>query len=184
MDAIVVGIGTALADDPELTARPPGPRAPVRIVLDSLARLASGESSGPLRQRGSRLVAVCGQAPPDRREGLRQAGCEILEFANETKIPIRPLLDQLVGGGLTNLLLEGGGRVLGAFFDAGKWTRWMSIWRRSWKAVPPCMFRLPEPAWPKWPMRCGLIVLSSACWIRMSRIQGILPRPWRKPRDG
>src|SRR5207302_1260078 len=39
MDAIVIGIGTVEADDPLLTARPPGPRRPVRIVLDSAARL-------------------------------------------------------------------------------------------------------------------------------------------------
>src|SRR5205823_3601677 len=53
MDAILVGIGTALADDPVLTARPPGPRTPTRIILDSQGRL-------PL---ASRLVQTARETP-------------------------------------------------------------------------------------------------------------------------
>src|SRR5437660_12113746 len=53
MDAIVIGIGTALADDPLLTARPPGPRTATRVILDSQARL-------PLT---SQLVRTAGQIP-------------------------------------------------------------------------------------------------------------------------
>ena len=73
MDAILVGIGTALADDPQLTARPPGPRQPARIVLDGAARL-------PVRSRLARTardvpvwVAVTGQAPADRLASLAGA---------------------------------------------------------------------------------------------------------------
>ena len=119
MDGIVVGIGTALADDPELTARPPGPRRPVRIVLDSAARLP--RTSRLVHSSGETpvWVAVNQRAPIDRCDALRSLGCEILEFPGEGAIPIEPLLDELGRRGLTNLLVEGGGHVLGAFFDGG-----------------------------------------------------------------
>src|SRR3954463_10073202 len=66
LDAVLVGIGTALADDPRLTARGPGQRDPVRIVVDPLGRLPPG--SRLLRQRSAAetTVAVTLAAPPER----------------------------------------------------------------------------------------------------------------------
>jgi diaminohydroxyphosphoribosylaminopyrimidine deaminase/5-amino-6-(5-phosphoribosylamino)uracil reductase len=119
MDAIVVGVGTALADDPELTARPAGPRRAVRIVLDGAARL-------PLESRLARSarevpvwVAVTDRAPAARRAALGALGCEVVAFEGDGRVPVLPLLDELGGRGLTNVLVEGGGLVLGAFLDAG-----------------------------------------------------------------
>jgi diaminohydroxyphosphoribosylaminopyrimidine deaminase/5-amino-6-(5-phosphoribosylamino)uracil reductase len=120
MDGIVVGIGTALCDDPRLTARPPGPRQAVRIVLDSAARLPG--DSQLVRTVGERpvWVAVTERAPAARRLALAEAGCEILCFPGEGPVPIVLLLEELGQRGLTNLLVEGGGLTLGAFLDAGQ----------------------------------------------------------------
>ncbi len=120
MDAILVGIGTVLADDPELTARPRGPRTAVRVVLDSSARL-------PLESRLVRsareipvCVAVSGRAPLDRRALLADAGCDVIVLESGEGVPIDSLLEILGRRGMTNVLVEGGGRVLGSFFDAGQ----------------------------------------------------------------
>ncbi|WZP01050.1 bifunctional diaminohydroxyphosphoribosylaminopyrimidine deaminase/5-amino-6-(5-phosphoribosylamino)uracil reductase RibD [Isosphaeraceae bacterium EP7] len=120
VDAIVIGIGTALADDPELTARPPGPRTPARVVLDSQAllpptgRLARSAREIPV------IVGVTDRAPSDRRSSLIDAGCEVIEFGGMGSVPILALLKTLGDRGMTNLLVEGGGRVIGSFFDAGQ----------------------------------------------------------------
>jgi diaminohydroxyphosphoribosylaminopyrimidine deaminase / 5-amino-6-(5-phosphoribosylamino)uracil reductase len=118
MDAIVVGIGTALADDPLLTARPPGPRIARRIILDSHARL-------PLQ---SQLVRTAREAPVlvvtvednAKSAALRAAGCEVLTVAKQEGRPaVAKLLEVLGSRQLTNVLVEGGAEVLGSFFDAG-----------------------------------------------------------------
>jgi diaminohydroxyphosphoribosylaminopyrimidine deaminase/5-amino-6-(5-phosphoribosylamino)uracil reductase len=120
MDAIAAGIGTALADDPELTARPPGPRTAIRLVLDGAARLPI---EGRLARTAREIpvwVAVTDRAPTDRRRALEGVGCEILAFPGEGAVPILGLLEELGRRGLTNLLVEGGGTVLGSFLDAGQ----------------------------------------------------------------
>ncbi len=120
VDAILVGIGTALADDPQLTARPAGPRIASRIVLDSNARLPT---QGRLAQSAREIpviVAVSESAPAERREALAALGCEILVYPGTGSVPIRALLDELGRRRMTNLMVEGGGRVLGAFLDAGE----------------------------------------------------------------
>ena len=120
MDAIAVGIGTALADDPLLTARPPGPRIALRVVLDSAARLPL---DGQLARTAHGIpvwVAVTSRAPRERREALTTLGCDVLEFAGDGPVPVVSLLEVLGRRGVTNLLVEGGGQVLGAFFDAGQ----------------------------------------------------------------
>ncbi|WP_074311234.1 bifunctional diaminohydroxyphosphoribosylaminopyrimidine deaminase/5-amino-6-(5-phosphoribosylamino)uracil reductase RibD [Singulisphaera sp. GP187] len=120
MDAIVVGIGTALADDPELTARPPGPRVPARVVLDGAGRLPTTSRLTRTAREVPVLVALTERATPERREALAALGCEVILFPGEGPVPILPLLDELGRRGMTNLLVEGGGRILGAFLDAGQ----------------------------------------------------------------
>jgi diaminohydroxyphosphoribosylaminopyrimidine deaminase/5-amino-6-(5-phosphoribosylamino)uracil reductase len=118
VDAILVGVGTALADDPELTPRPPGPRQPVRVVLDSAARLPTSSRLVRSAKAVPVLVAVTERAADDRRQALAELGCEILPFPGTGPVPVIPLLAELGRRAMTNVLVEGGGRVVGTFLDA------------------------------------------------------------------
>ena len=120
MDGILVGIGTVLADDPELTARPPGPRQPSRIVLDSAARLPFDSRLARTADGPPVWVAATSAASTHRVSMLVDRGVEVLVMPGEGLVPIPDLLDELGCRGLSNLLVEGGGRVLGAFVDAGE----------------------------------------------------------------
>ncbi len=120
MDAIAAGIGTVLADDPRLTARPAGPRVAARVILDGAARLPTGGQLARSAREVPVLVAVTDRAPPDRRRALEALGCEVLPFPGGGPVPVVALLEELGRRGMTNLLVEGGGTVLGAFLDAGQ----------------------------------------------------------------
>jgi diaminohydroxyphosphoribosylaminopyrimidine deaminase/5-amino-6-(5-phosphoribosylamino)uracil reductase len=122
MDGILVGIGTAIADDPELTSRPPGPRAPVRIVLDGRARLPLEGKLVRTAREIPVLVAASESAPEERVRALEGVGVEVLRLPADGAggIAVGALLDELGRRGMTNLLVEGGGRALGAFADAGE----------------------------------------------------------------
>jgi diaminohydroxyphosphoribosylaminopyrimidine deaminase/5-amino-6-(5-phosphoribosylamino)uracil reductase len=121
-DAVAVGIGTVLSDDPRLTARVDDvPRQPRRIVFDSEARL-------PLRSqlvRGAReaplTVVVSRAAPRLATDALEAAGAEVIVAtgANEPA-RVRSALAQLGATGVTSILLEGGPHLAGAFLDAGE----------------------------------------------------------------
>lgn len=120
MDAIVVGIGTVLADDPQLTARPAGPRLPVRVVLDSEARLPLDSRLATTAREVPVRVAVTERAPADRRAALASLGCDVAVFPSvDGRVSVAALLDDLGRQGATNLLVEGGSVVLGGFFAAG-----------------------------------------------------------------
>ena len=120
VDAIVVGIGTALADDPRLTARPPGPRTAVRIVLDSRCRLPAESVLAKTAREAPTLIAATAEAPPERIAALQDLGCEVLTPpAVHGHTDLRALLTELGRRRFTNLLVEGGGGALGAFLDAG-----------------------------------------------------------------
>jgi diaminohydroxyphosphoribosylaminopyrimidine deaminase/5-amino-6-(5-phosphoribosylamino)uracil reductase len=120
VDAILVGIGTALADDPLLTARPPGPRTLLRIVLDSTARLPPASQLVRTAREHPVLVAVGPEARRNAIGLLEKAGCEVWQFpAAGPAERLADLLAELGRRQLTNLLVEGGPTVLGGFFDAG-----------------------------------------------------------------
>jgi diaminohydroxyphosphoribosylaminopyrimidine deaminase/5-amino-6-(5-phosphoribosylamino)uracil reductase len=115
-DAILVGIGTALADDPLLTARPPGPRTPLRVVLDGTARLPLTSRLVESARETPLLVAVGPQASAERIAALAQAGCEVWRAdLSDRDTRLGALLAELGRRRLTNLLVEGGPGVLGAF---------------------------------------------------------------------
>lgn len=120
VDAILVGSSTVVVDDPQLTARPGGreaARQPLRVVLDSrgrtppMARVLSGPAAT--------LVATLEGAPEPWRASLRAAGAEVLALPAEGgRVALRPLLEELGRRDVLSLLVEGGGVVLGSFFDA------------------------------------------------------------------
>ena len=122
-DAILVGVNTALTDDPYLTARDddgtPLERQPLRVVLDSVCH--TPVKSVMFNQPGSTLIATTQAAPDERILALEQAGAEVavLPSGEDRRVDLRALLSHLGSRGVVNLLVEGGGSVHGAFFDMG-----------------------------------------------------------------
>jgi diaminohydroxyphosphoribosylaminopyrimidine deaminase / 5-amino-6-(5-phosphoribosylamino)uracil reductase len=120
-DAVLTGIGTVLADDPQLTCRLPGmaDRSPVRIVLDSKARL-------PLRSRlvaSARVVPLwvvaCVGTPLDRLRALESAGAEVFQIgAREGRIDLGEAVKFLGRRGITRLMVEAGPTLAAAFLNA------------------------------------------------------------------
>ena len=120
-DAILVGVGTVLADDPLLTCRLASVGAefqPLRVVLDNSARTPANAKMLACSTPGKTLIVVSERAPADRVECLRQAGAEVLTLSCSKGISLSDLLDELGRRGILNLLVEGGGTVLGSFFDS------------------------------------------------------------------
>ena len=121
-DAILVGIGTVLADDPQLTCRLPGleQRSPIRIVLDGQLRLPP--TSMLVRSVGSVPVWVAARADADagRRDALTGAGCRILATETDCGATALPeLLEDLAAQGLSTLMVEGGAAVATSMLDEG-----------------------------------------------------------------
>jgi diaminohydroxyphosphoribosylaminopyrimidine deaminase/5-amino-6-(5-phosphoribosylamino)uracil reductase len=118
VDAIVVGSGTAQIDDPLLTARPPGPRTAARIVIDSRCTLS--ETSQLIRTAAEApVIVVAGRnsAAADRQR-LGDGGVEVILCDADTHTDrLGQLLDELGRRRMTNVLVEGGSRLLGLFFD-------------------------------------------------------------------
>ncbi len=124
VDAVIVGIGTVLADDPMLTCRHVRPRRiAARLVVDSRLRT-------PLR---SKLVQTAREVPTviattraarqeqgGRVARLERAGCEIIALRSRAgRVDLHALLEAAGQREWTNVMVEGGGRLLGGFFDAG-----------------------------------------------------------------
>ena len=113
--------GTLIADDPLLTARPPGPRTATRIVLSAKAdalpesgRLLDSIADAP-------VLVLTTQESVQSFAGWAARGVEILGFPpTSTGVDVKAALTELGRRGMTNVLLEGGGGVLGSFLDAGE----------------------------------------------------------------
>jgi diaminohydroxyphosphoribosylaminopyrimidine deaminase/5-amino-6-(5-phosphoribosylamino)uracil reductase len=122
-DAILVGAGTAAADDPELTCRLPGLAAysPLRIVLDSRARL-SPTSRLARTARSTPVWLLCTAAAPKAAcETLRDCGVEVIETATgpDGYVDVAVAARELGERGLTRVLVEGGGGVAASLLKAG-----------------------------------------------------------------
>jgi diaminohydroxyphosphoribosylaminopyrimidine deaminase / 5-amino-6-(5-phosphoribosylamino)uracil reductase len=116
-DAILVGVGTAIADDPELTCRLPGleHRSPVRIVLDRRLDLPlDGKLVRTAREVPVMAVTAPGAETGDRQHALQAAGVEVVEAAS-----LEALLKLLAQRGMSSLLVEGGAKVAAQFLENG-----------------------------------------------------------------
>jgi diaminohydroxyphosphoribosylaminopyrimidine deaminase/5-amino-6-(5-phosphoribosylamino)uracil reductase len=122
-DAIMVGINTVLADDPQLTVRDQDgrslPRQPVRVVLDSHCR--TPVSARMLREPGTTLIFTSAGASPAGMKSLRAAGAAVIPSPStgDGLVDPVPVMAELGRRDVTSLLVEGGGTVLGSLFDAG-----------------------------------------------------------------
>ncbi|HEY7138766.1 MAG TPA: bifunctional diaminohydroxyphosphoribosylaminopyrimidine deaminase/5-amino-6-(5-phosphoribosylamino)uracil reductase RibD [Methylomirabilota bacterium] len=121
-DAVLVGIGTVLADDPRLTVRHPGlpPKEPLRVVVDSRLRIPGNaevlRSGDPARA----LVACVAPAPSGPATALRARGVRVLELPGDAgRVDLRALLQALRALDVIAVLVEGGGELGGALAEAG-----------------------------------------------------------------
>jgi len=130
VDAVVVGIGTVLADDPLLTARPAGPttranrapRQPLRVVVDSAARTpTAARVLAPVGNSRPPLIAVTSDAPASRVRALEAAGAEVLRLppGTDDRVDLQALASALGRRGIVHVLLEGGPTLSAAALAAG-----------------------------------------------------------------
>jgi diaminohydroxyphosphoribosylaminopyrimidine deaminase/5-amino-6-(5-phosphoribosylamino)uracil reductase len=121
-DAVAVGIGTALADDPQLTARVEGAvRQPRRVVFDALGRLPASSKLVRDARQVPLSVVVSRAAPRTATDALETHGADVIVATGENE-PARVVsaLEQLGQAGVGSILLEGGPHLAGAFLDAGE----------------------------------------------------------------
>jgi diaminohydroxyphosphoribosylaminopyrimidine deaminase/5-amino-6-(5-phosphoribosylamino)uracil reductase len=120
-DAIMVGVGTVLIDNPTLTCRGVRGRDPVRVVVDSRLRTppdaavvtAAAESDAPT------LIVATERAPRTRERALVDRGAQVVRVSSEKRVPVSDLLRELRRREVASVLLEGGPTLAGAFWTAG-----------------------------------------------------------------
>ncbi|MHB9028538.1 MAG: bifunctional diaminohydroxyphosphoribosylaminopyrimidine deaminase/5-amino-6-(5-phosphoribosylamino)uracil reductase RibD [Candidatus Latescibacterota bacterium] len=105
-DAVMVGSGTVLADDPQLTVRDAGGRNPLRVVLDSRLRVPAGAR---VFSDNRVIVATAASADPDKTAELERRGVEVWRIGSEGRIPLSETLARLGSRQITSILCEGGG---------------------------------------------------------------------------
>ena len=124
-DAICVGIGTVLADNPSLTVRDrTAARRPLRVVVDSLARTPLG--ARVLDGAAPTLVVVTDLAPGEGVQRLQEAGAEVMAVAADGGwVSLAEMLGCLAARGVVSLLMEGGATLAGSFAGGGLIDRYL-----------------------------------------------------------
>jgi diaminohydroxyphosphoribosylaminopyrimidine deaminase/5-amino-6-(5-phosphoribosylamino)uracil reductase len=121
-DAVAVGIGTALADDPLLTARiEDAGSQPARVVFDSAARLPLDSALVSSIDEAPLIIVCAPEAASARRDGLERAGAEVIVAPGRSEAArLETALAELARHEIQDLLVEGGPTLAGALFDAGE----------------------------------------------------------------
>ncbi|MBM3998591.1 MAG: bifunctional diaminohydroxyphosphoribosylaminopyrimidine deaminase/5-amino-6-(5-phosphoribosylamino)uracil reductase RibD [Planctomycetes bacterium] len=181
VDAVLVGIGTAERDDPLLTARPPGPRVATRVILDSQGRLPLDSRLVRSARETPVLVAVSESADPRAVDRLGDAGCEVWAGPADRAARLDRLLGELARRGMTNVLVEGGGHVIGSLRDADRIDEVHLFLAPRWiggsLAVSPVAGRGPDSlADAAWIDRLALEVLDDDLYVR-GRVRRERPSP-------
>ena len=117
MDVIMIGIGTVMCDDPELTCRIASPRKPMRLILDSEARIPLESTLVKTVDIAALTVATTRRAPEEKLSALEKAGCRIMiTDESDGRVDLAQVLENLAAEKVTNVLLEGGPTVFAAAF--------------------------------------------------------------------
>jgi diaminohydroxyphosphoribosylaminopyrimidine deaminase/5-amino-6-(5-phosphoribosylamino)uracil reductase len=113
-DAIMVGIETVLADDPELTVRLVKGRSPTRVILDSKLRIPLEANVLRTPQAATTIIATTSHADKKRLASLREAGIEVLLTPEDEtgEVDLKHLLKIIARKGISSVLVEGGARVI------------------------------------------------------------------------
>jgi riboflavin-specific deaminase-like protein len=117
-DAVLVGVGTVVTDDPQLTVRMVAGASPVRVVLDSTLR--TPPTARVLDDDATTIIFATDQASPERREELRSRQVAVRTVpAGSSGVDLESVLKDLRVDGVRSLLVEGGARVITAMLAAG-----------------------------------------------------------------
>ena len=109
-DAILVGVGTVLKDNPSLTTRLVEGKNPVRIIVDSNARTPPG--STVVTDKSARtIIAVTSNAPSEKISALKNLGVEIIFAGDGERVDLKILMSELARREITSVLVEGGGTI-------------------------------------------------------------------------
>ena len=165
-DAIMVGINTALRDNPRLTARDDEDgnvgRQPLRVVVDGEGRTPT--DAAMLRQPGSTLIATC-RASEESTVRLVEAGAEVVSFpAIDGYVDLEALLAELGRREVVNLLVEGGGTLMGSLFDQG-------LVDKTWAFIAPKIVGGRDALSPVEGQGVGLI--STAMNLRCPKVERV-----------
>lgn len=142
-DAILIGAATAVADDPELTARtdPPPPQQPLRVVMDTRLRLAPSSRLAKSLDLGPVLVIAGRDADRSAKAALEAVGVQVaLVPRGLDGVDLEAALAHLAGAGVARLMVEGGGRVAASFLIAD------AVDRLEWFRAPLLLGAEGKPA--------------------------------------
>jgi diaminohydroxyphosphoribosylaminopyrimidine deaminase / 5-amino-6-(5-phosphoribosylamino)uracil reductase len=121
-DVIMIGSGTAVSDDPELTCRLPGleGRSPIRIVLDSSAKLPLVSKLVQTARQVPVWVAALAGASQEQTSTLTAAGCRLLACEDDNgRVALPELLEDLAAQGISSVLAEGGAELARSLIEQG-----------------------------------------------------------------
>jgi 2,5-diamino-6-(ribosylamino)-4(3H)-pyrimidinone 5'-phosphate reductase len=116
VDAVMVGVGTVLADNPSLTVRRAGGKNPIRVIADSTAR--TPPDAKVLDDSAPTIIAVAAGAEKREKEKLCTAGAQLI-VAGEKRVDLPELLQRLHAQGIKKLLLEGGSTLNWSMLEQG-----------------------------------------------------------------
>jgi GTP cyclohydrolase II len=117
-DAVLVGVGTVLADDPQLTVRMVPGVSPIRVVLDS--GLRTPDDARVLDEEAATVIVTTNASSADRREALRGRGVSVMVVpAGPNGVDLGAATETLLAGGIRSMLVEGGARVITSFLSSG-----------------------------------------------------------------